>query len=276
MSTHEKKIKEEVKKHYGKIAEGKRSGCCGGSSCCGSGQTTEIGRAIGYQEKEMESVPKGANLGLGCGNPTALASIKEGEIVLDLGSGAGFDAFLASQKVGTRGKVIGVDMTPSMVARAKSNAKKGGYANVEFRLGEIENLPIENKSVDLIISNCVINLSPDKEKVFKESYRVLKNGGRIMVSDLVLAKSLPEKIRKSVAAYVGCIAGAMMEDEYLNAVKKVGFSDVRVMEKTFYPVEAMANDATSQLLTDEERISAADLKSIGKSVLSIKVQGFKS
>lgn len=276
MDKNEKNIKEAVKKSYGEIASGKQSGCCGGSSCCGSRQAVNIiSYAVGYDDEEMNSVPEGANLGLGCGNPTAIASIKEGETVLDLGSGAGFDAFLASKKVGDQGQVIGVDMTSEMIERAKKNAINGGYKNVDFRLGEIENLPVDNNSIDLIISNCVINLSLDKEKVFKESYRVLKNGGRIMVSDLVLAKPLPEKIMKSVEAYAGCIAGALLEKDYLSAIKKAGFSDVQVVEKTFYPIEAMSNDATAQALMNKETVSPSDLKGVEKSVLSIKVRAIK-
>lgn len=237
----DKNIKKIVKEGYAKIAATNGS-CCGRSSCCsGSDSATTISKKIGYTDDELKSVPKGSNLGLGCGNPIALASLKEGEAVLDLGSGAGFDAFLASKKVGPRGRVIGVDMTPEMIAKAKANAKKSGYKNVEFRLGEIEKLPVEDDSVDVIISNCVINLSPDKEKTFKEAFRVLRSGGRLMVSDLVLVKDLPKAIKESVEAYVGCLAGAVFKEDYLACIKKAGFDNIKVVEEAYYPVEAMAS-----------------------------------
>ncbi len=184
-------------------------------------------------------MPEGANLGFGCGNPVAIASLKEGEIVLDLGSGAGFDAFLAAQRVGKTGRVIGVDMTPEMIEKARANAAKGSYSNVEFRLGEIEKLPVEDNCVDAIISNCVINLSPDKQRVFAEAFRVLKPGGRLMVSDLVLVKELPAALKGSVEAYVGCLAGAIRKDDYLNFISLAGFRDVKVVSETSYPVDAM-------------------------------------
>lgn len=194
---------------------------------------------MGYSDSELSSVPEGANLGFGCGNPVALASLKEGDVVLDLGSGAGFDAFLSAQRVGKTGRVIGVDMTPEMIAKAKENAKKGNYSNVEFRMGEIEKLPVEDSSIDVIISNCVINLSPDKEAVFKEAYRVLKAGGRLMVSDLVLAKELPQEIRDSVEAYVGCLAGAIKKEEYLRFIEQAGFQGIKIISEASYPVDAM-------------------------------------
>jgi ubiquinone/menaquinone biosynthesis C-methylase UbiE len=187
----------------------------------------------------MNAVPEGANLGFGCGNLVALATLKEGDVVLDFGSGAGFDAFLAAQKVGKIGRVIGVDMTEEMLKRARANAQKGGYDNVEFRSGEIEKLPVEDRSVDVIISNCVINLSPDKAVVFKEAFRVLKPGGRLLVSDLVLGKELPKAIKESVEAYVGCLAGAIKKDEYLSLIKKAGFQNVTVLSESSYPVDAL-------------------------------------
>ncbi len=208
----------------------------------------------------MNAVPDGANLGLGCGNPVALAAIKEGDVVLDLGSGAGFDAFLAAQKVGKTGRVIGVDMTPEMLAKAQENAQKGGYANVEFRQGEIEALPVEDNSIDLIISNCVINLSPDKETVFKESFRVLKKGGSLMVSDLVLTKELPAAIKKSVEAYVGCIAGAIQKITYLDLIAKAGFREIKVVSESAYPVDALfeglesAEDAVASVKISARKI----------------------
>jgi ubiquinone/menaquinone biosynthesis C-methylase UbiE len=180
----------------------------------------------------MDKAPQGSNLGLGCGNPTAIASLKEGEIVLDLGSGAGFDAFLASSKVGESGKVIGIDMTDEMLEKAKENAKKGNYANVEFKKGDIEALPIDDTSIDAIISNCVINLAPNKANVFKGAYRVLKTGGRLMVSDVVLTKPLPEEIKNDKELLVGCVSGAILKEEYLGLLKKTGFSDVTIHKET--------------------------------------------
>ncbi len=233
------KIKKIVRDGYAK-ALSQMNSCCSSSSCCGGvTQAADIGKKVGYSDSELNAVPEGANLGFGCGNPVALASLKEGDVVLDLGSGAGFDAFLSAPRVGKTGRVIGVDMTPEMVAKAKENAKKGNYSNVDFRLGEIEKLPVEDNSIDVIISNCVINLSPDKETVFKEAYRVLKAGGRLMVSDLVLAKELPQEIKDSVEAYVGCLAGAIKKDEYLRFIEQAGFQDIKVISESSYPVDAM-------------------------------------
>jgi SAM-dependent methyltransferase len=254
-----KEIKKFVKEGYGRVAA-RGTTCCSSSSCCGSvNKAQDVSFAVGYSDQEMKEVPEGANLGLGCGNPVALASLKEGEVVLDLGSGAGFDAFLAAQRVGQNGRVIGVDMTPEMLEKARANAEKGGYENVEFRLGEIEKLLIEDSSIDVIISNCVINLSPDKETVFKEAFRVLKTGGRLMVSDLVLTKKLPDPIKESVEAYVGCLAGAIMKDDYLKFITMAGFQDVKVVSQASYPVDAMF-----------ENFEAAK-----DAVLSIKVLAFK-
>ena len=199
-------VRKAVRKRYGSIAKGKQSGCCS-SSCCNTITPEEISKKIGYSDEDVNSIPEGANLGLGCGNPVALASLKEGEAVLDLGSGAGFDSFLASRRVGPKGRVIGVDMTPEMLERARKNARNGGFENVEFRLGEIENLPVADNSIDVVISNCVINLSPEKGRVFREAHRVLRPGGRIMVSDIVLLAPLPAFL-KSTASLVACVGGA--------------------------------------------------------------------
>ncbi|MBM3149218.1 MAG: arsenite methyltransferase, partial [Chloroflexi bacterium] len=205
------------------------------------------------------------------GNPVALASLKEGEVVLDLGSGAGFDCFLAANKVGPKGKVIGVDMTPEMIEKARENASRGGYRNVEFRLGEIENLPVADNQADVIISNCVINLSPDKERVFKEAFRVLKPGGRLMVSDIVLVSQLPDSVKNSVAAYIGCISGAEMKDGYIKAIKAAGFQQVSVLDEAAFPADYMSNDPTAQALINESGIPSSDLKQLGKAIRSAKV-----
>jgi SAM-dependent methyltransferase len=239
MERNSEDIKKIVKDGYAKAVKEKTS-CCSSSCCCGGmSQARNISKAVGYSDAEMNAVPEGANLGFGCGNPVALASLKEGDIVLDLGSGAGFDAFLAAQRVGKTGKVIGVDMTPEMLEKARVNSAKGDYKNVEFRLGEIEKLPVEDNSIDVIISNCVINLSPEKQRTFAEAFRVLKPGGRLMVSDLVLVKELPPGIKESVEAYVGCLAGAIRKEDYLNFISRAGFRDVKVVSETDYPVDAM-------------------------------------
>ena len=186
---------------------------------------------VGYSAEELQAVPEEARMGLGCGNPTALASLKEGEVVLDLGAGGGIDCFLASIAVGKTGQVIGVDMTPEMLHRARDNARNGGYDNVDFRLGEIENLPVADGTVDAVISNCVINLSLDKARVLREAYRVLKPGGRVMVSDMVLTRELPENVRNSLAAYAGCVAGASLKEDYLATITKAGFESVEIVSE---------------------------------------------
>ena len=233
------KVKEHVKKRYGEIAKTDCSSCS--SSCCSSSSCGTppqyVAWKLGYSPTDIESVPEESVLGLGCGNPVALASLKEGETVLDLGSGGGIDVFLASKKVGPQGKVIGVDMTKEMLDRAKTAALKHGYTNVEFRLGEIEVLPIEDASVDVIISNCVINLAQDKLKVFKESYRVLKSNGRIMVSDLVTEGELPEAVRRSFDAWAGCIAGALKKNDYLDKIKQAGFKNIKVVSAKPYTID---------------------------------------
>ncbi|PKM46375.1 MAG: arsenite S-adenosylmethyltransferase [Firmicutes bacterium HGW-Firmicutes-8] len=214
-----------VREAYGLFAK-QQSGC--GCSCGDAGQ---YAKSLGYSETELNAIPAEANLALSCGNPTALAGLRAGETVLDLGSGAGFDCFLAASKVGPAGRIIGVDMTPEMIEKARSIARKDNFENVEFRLGEIENLPVADNSVDVVISNCVINLSADKTRVFQEINRVLKPGGRVAISDIALIKKLPEKVRSSMEAYVGCIAGAMLVDEYKGLVTASGLTDVKTMEK---------------------------------------------
>jgi SAM-dependent methyltransferase len=237
------KIKKHVKKRYGEIAKTECSSCsssCSSPSCCSSSSGTPpqyIAWKLGYSPDDIESVPEESVLGLGCGNPVAHASLKEGETVLDLGSGGGIDVFLASKKVGAQGKVIGVDMTQEMLDRAEATASKHDYKNVEFRLGEIEALPVEDASVDAVISNCVINLAPDKLKVFKEAYRVLKPTGRIMVSDIVTQGELPEDVRKSFDAWAGCIAGALEKDDYLDQIKQAGFENIKVVSRKPYTID---------------------------------------
>lgn len=270
----ETEIKKNVRKSYASVAKQSTSCCAPTTSCC-SNQSEAISKAIGYSEHEISSVPEGANLGLGCGNPVALASLKEGETVLDLGSGAGFDCFLAAQRVGEKGKVIGVDMTPEMIDKARENALEGNSHNVEFRLGEIENLPVADNSADIVISNCVINLSPDKPRVFKEAFRVLKPGGRLMVSDIVLLKELPTFIINSVSAYVGCISGAMLKDEYLATIKSAGFNDVKILEENVFPIDCMANDPTAQAIIKELKMPEDKIMDFANSVLSVRVQAKK-
>lgn len=218
-----KEIKEIVKKGYKEIAVGK-SGCG-----CGNSRTKIISQSIGYSEEDLKITGE-ANLGLGCGNPVALSQIKEGDTVLDLGSGAGIDCFLAAKKVGPTGKVIGVDMTEEMVEKARENVKNQGILNIEFVLGDIENLPLKDNSIDVIISNCVINLAPDKAKTFKEAYRVLKDGGRMYVSDIVLLGGLSEEQKNDEKLLCGCVAGALLKEDYLEKIREAGF-DVRILSE---------------------------------------------
>jgi len=201
--------------------------------------------------------------------------LKEGEVVLDLGSGAGFDCFLAANRVGKSGKVIGIDMTPEMVEKARENARKDDYKNVEFRLGEIENLPVADNHVDVIISNCVINLSPDKDRVFQEAFRVLKPGGRLMVSDMVLVRELPDSIKNSVAAYIGCLSGAIMKDKYIEAIKAAGFKQVRIIDETSLATDYTPEDPIVQALVNDSGITQADLERLGNSIRSVKVHAVK-
>jgi arsenite methyltransferase len=230
-----------VREKYGAIAEGKSCGCgCGCSLDDPSKATEGTGAAvldqIGYTAEQKAAVPEGSNLGLGCGSPLAYAKAQPGETVLDLGSGAGIDCFLAAREVGPTGHVIGVDMTPAMIERARANAAKGDYPNVEFRLGEIEHLPVADAAVDLIISNCVVNLSPDKPQVFREALRALRPGGRLLVSDLVLTRPLSPALEQDVDLYVGCVAGASLRQDYLEAMRQAGFADVEVVGEGRYEV----------------------------------------
>lgn len=263
-----KRIKSIVKDAYGKISRSQKG--CGCSTC--EPDTKEFAKFIGYSEEELRNIPDDANLALGCGNPTALAELKEGEIVLDLGSGAGMDCFLAASKLGPNGKVIGVDMTPEMIEKAKVNAKKRGVKNVEFLLGEIEKLPVENNSIDVVISNCVINLSVDKSKVFQEIFRVLRPGGRIAISDIALLKKLPKKIQKNVESYVGCLSGALLMEEYVEIVKSSGFKNVKATIKgSSACIDPDTKDPIARIILD----NLGKNKSLADYVVSVYVEGCK-
>lgn len=226
-------IRRAVRQQYGRVAESRAAGCGCAPTCCSTPapNAEALSQQLGYSTEEVGTVPEGANMGLGCGNPQAIAALKPGETVLDLGCGGGFDCFLAGRQVGETGWVIGVDMTPEMISKARANAEKGGYRNVEFRLGEIENLPVADGTIDVILSNCVINLSPNKPRVFAEACRVLKPGGRLAISDVVATAELPEEIRKDMALYTGCLAGAPMIAEVEAMLLAAGFQEIRVMPK---------------------------------------------
>lgn len=266
------RVKKIVREGYGKIAK-ERTSCCGPSaSCCGS--STPVARR-GYTKEETAGVPEEANLGLGCGNPIAFASLQSGDTVLDLGSGAGFDCFIAATKVGPWGKVIGVDMTPEMIEQARENARISHFDKVEFRLGEIENLPLRDGEVDVVISNCVINLSPEKEKVFREAFRVLKPGGRLIVSDIVSATELPQSVKRSTAAYIACVAGAATREEYINAVKKAGFEQVEIASETIIAGCCPTNDPIVQALSADPSIPPHDLQKVSGNIRSITIRAVK-
>jgi arsenite methyltransferase len=262
--TEEAKVRRMVRKGYGKAI--KKASCCG---------TSENAKKIGYNNEELESVPEGATVSFGCGNPVAMASLRKGETIIDLGSGGGLDCFLAANKVGEKGRVIGVDMTPEMLDKARENLRKSKHGNVEFRLGEIENLPVADNTADAIISNCVINLSPNKKRVFEEAFRVLKPGGRLMISDIVLLRDLPEAVMKSAKAYIDCVSGAVKNDEYIRLVEEAGFENVKIIEEKQFPIEAYIKDEDSKELMKELDISAKKAKEIVNSAASVKVQGIK-
>jgi SAM-dependent methyltransferase/N-acetylglutamate synthase-like GNAT family acetyltransferase len=265
-------IKAAVRERYAGFVT-KNTSCCGPKSACGcSGTTEDPSLRIGYASQDVGAVPEGANLGLGCGNPVALASLKPGETVLDLGSGAGFDAFLASKRVGPEGRVIGVDMTPEMIARSRNLAERHGYANVEFRQGDIEQLPVEDAAVDAIISNCVINLTTDKAKAFREAFRVMKPGGRLMVSDLVLLKPLPEALLRDMDAYAACISGALLKDDYLAAIRQAGFQSVEIVGESQYDLGEPEHAESPAEGSDP---SGTDLWAASKVVVSVQIQATK-
>jgi arsenite methyltransferase len=271
----EANVKKAVRERYGRIAR-TAAGCCGADkdiTCGCGGASQDLSRLVGYSDEDLGSLPEGADLGLGCGNPVALASLKKGETVLDLGSGAGIDCFLAAKKVGAKGRVIGVDMTADMLEKARANARKAKLRNVEFRLGEIENLPVADCSVDAVISNCVINLCPDKKRVFKEVFRVLRPGGRMMVSDIVLKAPLPDAVRGSVEAYVSCIAGAALKKQYLAAIRAAGFRDVKVTGETVYPLDV--GDGTIRSVVEQLPLGVDELRKIASTIVSVKVEARK-
>jgi arsenite methyltransferase len=243
----EKEVKKVVRAKYAQIAKQDQESCC---PSCGCGASSLLkAKAVGYSTEDLGHVPGESVMGLGCGSPAATADLKAGEVVLDLGAGAGVDAFLAANKVGPTGRVIGVDMTEEMVDRAKRIARDHGYRNVEFRLGEIEKLPVEDESVDAVLSNCVINLSPDKAKVFQEVYRVLKPGGRLTVSDIVSEAALPEKIKNDSNAWACCIGGALEQQEYLEKIQQSGFKSVQVLSSNEFDIKDEANQALAELLS---------------------------
>jgi SAM-dependent methyltransferase len=249
-------VREAVRQRYAEIARGEAPPPIAGT----------VARTVGYSERDLEAVPEGANLGLGCGNPIALASLRPGDAVLDLGSGAGFDAFLAARAVGERGRVIGVDMTAEMVEKARANAAKIALANVDFRLGRIEELPVESAAVDVVISNCVINLSPQKPRVFAEAFRVLRPGGRLMISDLVTLGDLPASVRDSMAAYVGCIAGVSRKDDYLGMLRDAGFESIEIVGEKSAGDMLGASDLTSGACACADPIVASIVPDLVKQV----------
>lgn len=227
MTSHKERIRSSIRDRYAHIAR-QGTSCCGATSVCCSADASGESKRLGYSADDLSAVPKGANMGLGCGNPQAIAALKKGERVLDLGSGGGFDCFLAARRVGRSGRVIGVDMTPEMVAKARDNARKGRYRQVEFRLGEIEHLPTADHSVDVVLSNCVINLSPDKLQVYREAYRVLRRGGRVAISDVVALRPLPRNVRTSLEAHAGCVAGSATVRQVRSMLRAAGFTGIRI------------------------------------------------
>ncbi len=259
------RIREQVRRHYGDIVRQRGQSCCDGAACCGAGAGGSLEHAVrlGYSADEAASVPEGANLSLGCGNPTAIASLQPGEVALDLGSGAGFDCFLAARSVGPEGRVIGVDMTPDMISQARAHAASGGYANVEFRLGEIEHLPVADAQVDLVMSNCVINLAPDKRAVFAEAYRVLKPGGRLAIADTVATAPLPAEARADLALWSACISGAATVEELETILRDVGFEQVRIRPK----------DASRALIREWAPGSRAEEYVVSATIEAIKPRG---
>lgn len=283
MSIDAGEVRRAVRDRYGSKAV-EEQGCCGPSSCgCGSPETAagngglatadQIGRAVGYDDGELSSAPEGANLGLGCGNPVALASLAAGETVVDLGAGAGFDCFLAAGRVGPSGKVVGVDMTPEMVERARANQAKGDFANVEFRLGEIEALPVADEEADVVISNCVLNLSPDRPRVLAEAMRVLKPGGRLMISDLVSEVQAPGFVAGSKESLVGCLP--VLVSDYERELAEAGFAEVRVEQGRPYPAEHIFGDPQVQAVVQNDSAREAEARAFAESIHGGVIQAVK-
>jgi SAM-dependent methyltransferase len=258
-----------VKERYANVAKtraselSKLSGCCGGKNIY-----NEISQQLGYSGEQINSVPEDANLGAGCGNPLSLSPIKKGDTVLDLGSGAGFDCFIASGLVGESGKIIGIDFTPEMIKKAEMNAEKGNYKNVKFLLANIESIPLVSNSVDLIISNCVINLSENKQDVFKESFRILKEGGHLSVSDIVLEKVLPERVFEMLKKHINCFSGAVKKSDFLQMLKNAGFKNIKITKESHYPIELILSDPIIQAIVSELNPSNEEKREILSSIVS--------
>jgi ubiquinone/menaquinone biosynthesis C-methylase UbiE len=276
VTTHEAgEVRQAVRERYARAAT-EETGCCAPSCCGGENEAPaeDIARKIGYTEEELGALPENANLGLGCGNPTAIASLEPGETVLDLGSGAGIDCFLASQRVGPTGKVIGVDMTPEMLERARRNAAEGGYENVEFRLGEIEALPVANASVDVIISNCVLNLSPAKERALAEAYRVLKPGGRVVVSDMVSDLPVPAVLEGNLDAVAACLP--TYRERYLEQFRAAGFTELRITAERPYPASYILSDENVQEFLAAHPEQAGELAAFAGSIAGAHFEATKA
>lgn len=273
-------IKEAVRDRYAGHAT-KATSCCspsvtraGAASCCGS-TGASVSEQLGYDADDLAGIPEGADLGLGCGNPLALLELRVGDTVVDLGSGGGIDCFIAAKQVGATGRVIGVDMTPEMIARARRNAESVGATNVEFRLGEIEHLPVEDGTVDAIISNCVVNLVPDKEQVFRDAFRVLKPGGRLSVSDIVVLGEMPLQIRDSAEAYVSCLSGAILRDEYLRLIEAAGFTGVTVTDEKSFALDDVVADDIVEEFARQSNASREELEAAAALFQSIRVSAKK-
>ncbi len=269
----EKAIREAVRDRYSALAKSKERSCCGSQTVDISLLSGEgITRLAGYTDKQLESLPDEVKgISAGCGNPVAIANLRKGQAVLDLGSGGGIDVFLAAKKVGEKGIAIGVDATPEMIFRARESAMKMNIRNVEFRLGEIEHLPVADESIDVVISNCVINLSPDKDQVFRDVFRVLKPGGKLAISDIVTLGELPEKVVRDIASWTGCIAGALAEEEYLKKIRNAGFVDVEVMSKHVYTADEIKDVLSSCAIKMDGKI----LEQLASKVASAHIAAVK-